>query len=232
MSSPTVKAGPASPPPSDQERSLRPSGPKKKKKLKTVFTKQFYLWHWVSSAVCLASMLLFAVTGITLNHAEDIKVTPKVRTETFVLSDTQLASLEGLAYDEDTPLPKALAKELTKRVGTPIQGKDAEWSEYEIYLTLARPGQDAWLLIDRETGDVEFEQTSRGAISFLNDLHQGRNTGTAWSWYLDIFSVACVIFTLTGLALLWVHCKRRPSTWPLVAAGIVLPIVLIVFFAH
>lgn len=30
-------------------------------------------WHWVSSALCLAGMLLFAVTGITLNHATDIE---------------------------------------------------------------------------------------------------------------------------------------------------------------
>ncbi|MFD2301890.1 PepSY-associated TM helix domain-containing protein [Roseibacillus ishigakijimensis] len=212
--------------------SVRPPRPKKKKKLKTIFTKQFYLWHWVSSAVCLASMLLFAVTGITLNHAEDIKVKPKVTNEKLELSESQLASLAGLEYEENTPLPKELAKDLSKKLGTPVAGKEAEWSEYEIYLTLARPGQDAWLLIDRETGEVEYEKTYRGTVSFLNDLHQGRNTGTAWSWYLDIFSVACVIFTLTGLALLWVHCKRRPSTWPLVAGGVVLPIVLILFFIH
>ncbi|NIV36045.1 MAG: hypothetical protein GWN58_43325, partial [Anaerolineae bacterium] len=26
-------------------------------------------WHWISSALCLVGMLLFSVTGITLNHA-------------------------------------------------------------------------------------------------------------------------------------------------------------------
>ena len=34
------------------------------KKRKAFWTKQFYLWHWVSSAICLAAMLLFAVTGV------------------------------------------------------------------------------------------------------------------------------------------------------------------------
>ena len=29
-------------------------------------------WHWISSAICLIGMLLFAFTGITLNHAADI----------------------------------------------------------------------------------------------------------------------------------------------------------------
>jgi len=27
-------------------------------------------WHWISSAVCLVLMLLFAASGITLNHAD------------------------------------------------------------------------------------------------------------------------------------------------------------------
>ena len=34
-------------------------------------------WHWISSAVCLIAMLLFAVTGITLNHAGAIEAKPQ-----------------------------------------------------------------------------------------------------------------------------------------------------------
>src|SRR5690554_7153023 len=37
-------------------------------------------WHWISSALCLAGMLLFAVTGITLNHAGQIEARPSVHT--------------------------------------------------------------------------------------------------------------------------------------------------------
>ncbi|HBB79173.1 MAG TPA: hypothetical protein DC050_13285, partial [Pseudomonas sp.] len=35
-------------------------------------------WHWISSALCLVGMLLFAVTGITLNHAAQIEASPKI----------------------------------------------------------------------------------------------------------------------------------------------------------
>lgn len=35
-------------------------------------------WHWISSALCLVGMLLFAVTGITLNHAAQIEASPQV----------------------------------------------------------------------------------------------------------------------------------------------------------
>ena len=36
--------------------------------------RQMRQWHWISAAICLIGMLLFAVTGITLNHAGKIEV--------------------------------------------------------------------------------------------------------------------------------------------------------------
>ncbi|BDS08285.1 membrane protein [Oceaniferula spumae] len=206
---------------------------KPKKRRKAFWTKQFYLWHWVSSAICLAAMLLFAFTGITLNHSADISTEPEI-SETKAKVPENLTGL--LLYQDDgdkkEPLPAELASYFTKELGTPIKGKPAEWSEFEIYLSLPRPGGDAWLLIDRETHEFTYEHTDRGVISYLNDLHKGRHTGTAWSWFLDVFSVACIVFCLTGLVLLWVHSKRRPSTWPIIAAGILLPVVIIIFFVH
>ena len=70
------------------------------------------------------------------------------------------------------------------------------------------------LAIDRETGLVEYE-TTRGAISYLNDLHKGRNTGLGWAIFLDVFSLATIFFCLTGLWLLQIHSGKRAITWPL-----------------
>lgn len=210
-----------------------PADRRKKNRRKAFWTKQFYLWHWVSSAICLAAMLLFAFTGITLNHAEDIKAEPKVTEKKLEVPENLRSTIASNGEaDFKAPLPDELALWLTKEIGTPMKKKEAEWSEYEIYLSLPRPGGDAWLLIDRETNEVTYELTKRGALSYLNDLHKGRHTGEAWSWFLDIFSVSCVIFCLTGLGLLFVHAKRRPSTWPVVAAGILIPLILIIFFIH
>ena len=50
-------------------------------------------WHWISSAVCLVGMLLFAFTGITLNHAADIEASPQVQTTEAELSEGLLATL-------------------------------------------------------------------------------------------------------------------------------------------
>lgn len=212
----------------------------RKRRLKTQLTKQFYLWHWVSSAICLAAMLLFTFTGITLNHASDIPAKPVTKEQTYTLPAAYLESIKLSPEEEEgkTPaevkknLPATLAAHLSSQFDEKLRHKVAEWSEDEIYISLPRPGGDAWLSIDRATGEVTYERTTRGVISFLNDLHKGRHTGPVWSWFIDIFSIAAFIFTLTGLGLLWVHARRRPSTWPVVLAGVFLPIILILFFLH
>jgi len=214
-------------------RELEKSRPDPKRR-KAFWTKQFYLWHWVSSAICLAAMLLFAFTGITLNHAGEIKAKPEVTERSLKLPEEMKAAIafkEGEA-DKKEALPVDLARWLGKELKASIAGKTGEWGEFEIYVSLPRPGGDAWLTIDRETGEVTHEITRRGAISYLNDLHKGRNTGKAWAWFLDVFSVSCVVFCLTGLVLLYVHAKRRPKTWPIVAAGFALPVLIVIFFVH
>jgi uncharacterized protein len=35
-------------------------------------------WHWISSALCLIGMLVFAATGLTLDHAARIEARPQV----------------------------------------------------------------------------------------------------------------------------------------------------------
>ena len=65
--------------------------------------------------------------------------------------------------------------------------------------------------------------TDRGWIAYLNDLHKGRHTGVVWSWFLDLFAVAAMIFCLTGLLLLQLHAAKRPATWPIVGLGFVIP---------
>jgi hypothetical protein len=108
----------------------------------------------------------------------------------------------------------------------------AEWSADEVYLALPRPGGDGWVSIDRASGAASSEDTDRGWISYLNDLHKGRNAGVAWGWFIDIFALACLIFSLTGLILLWLHARKRRITWPLVGLGLAIPAAVAIVFIH
>jgi hypothetical protein len=199
---------------------------------RSFWLKQLHQWHWISAALSLIGMLLFAITGITLNHAGQIEAEPVVVSRKATLPADMIADLAKGPVEGKRPLPVKLERFLDKAVGADIAGREGEWTDAEVYVALARPGGDAWLSIDRETGAVEHEKTTRGAVSLLNDLHKGRNTGKAWSWFIDIFAGACVIFTVTGLILLQFHARARPLTWPLVAAGLAAPVILVILFVH
>jgi hypothetical protein len=195
--------------------------------------KTLHQWHWISSAVCLLGMVLFAVTGITLNHAADIGSKPTVLRQQLQLPEALQAQLAPAAAEaRQAPLPPALAGWAAAALGIEAAGQEAEWSPEEIYLALPRPGGDAWLRIDRESGEAEYEVTDRGWISYLNDLHKGRHTGGAWRWFIDIFSAACLVFSLSGLLILKYHAGNRPGTWPLVGLGALLPLLLALLLMH
>lgn len=198
--------------------------------------KTLHQWHWISSALCLLGMLLFSVTGITLNHSAQIEAKPQVSTQAAQLPaelQMQLAKLDPEAAGKaKTALPPDLQQWMKDQLSLDISGRDVEWSPDDAYIALPRPGGDAWVRIDRASGVVEFESTSRGWVSYLNDLHKGRNTGTAWSWFIDIFAAACLIFSLTGLFILKMHAGNRPSTWPIVGLGVLIPFLLAILFIH
>jgi hypothetical protein len=187
-------------------------------------------WHWISAAICLAALLLFCITGITLNHAGAIGARPEVTTATAQLPDDLRAALAG----EPAPrvLPDPLADWIEDHFDIETDAAGVEWSEDELYLSAPGPGRDAWLSIDRASGAARFESTDRGWIAYFNDLHKGRNTGTVWVLFIDLVAAACVFFSVTGLVLLWIQAGQRTSTWPLVSLGVGVLVFLMIVFAH
>lgn len=192
-------------------------------------------WHWISSAMCLVGMMLFAVTGITLNHAAQIEAKPVITRVQATAPAPVLAELRSFAESNDgARLP------LTARAGEWAEGQwkidvaaaTAEWSAEEVYVPLPRPGGDAWLRIALEDGAAEYELTDRGWVSWLNDLHKGRNTGKVWFWFIDVLAVACLVFCITGLLILKIHAQHRALTWPLVGFGLALPALIAILFIH
>ena len=202
-----------------------------RKSRKSFWLKQLHMWHWMSSAISLIGLLLFAITGFTLNHAADIEGAPIVAEKTAQMPAQLLNRLGFDPAGGKGALPKPVAAWVEEHFPVKASG-EAEWSVDEIYLPAPRPGGDAWVAIDRATGQATGEITDRGWISYLNDLHKGRNSGTEWSLFIDIFAFACLIFAITGLFLLWLHSAKRKSTWPLVGAGVAIPAAIAILFIH
>jgi hypothetical protein len=202
---------------------------------KASLLKQLYQWHWISSAICLVGILLFSATGITLNHASQIEAQPTTtRQETATPSSINL-QLQQVAQQatEQKILPNNVKKWLINQQGIRLTSESQiEWSAEEVYISLPKAGGDAWARFSLADAQFEYESTSRGLVSLLNDLHKGRHTGAVWQWFIDLFAVACLIFSLTGLFILQQHARRRPMVWPLVGAGLVIPALLVVFFVH
>ncbi|WP_205342965.1 PepSY-associated TM helix domain-containing protein [Denitrificimonas caeni] len=187
-------------------------------------------WHWISSALCLAGMLLFAVTGITLNHASQISAKPLIVTLDSVLPKPLLAELQLAATQQQ--IPRLAQDWIEQQLQQSINPTHAEWSSDELYLALPRPGGDGWFSIDLDSGELLYESTDRGWIAYFNDLHKGRHSGAAWSWFIDIFAGICVLFSFTGLWLLTRQTNMRPNTWPVTLAGLVIPLLIMLLFIH
>src|SRR5690606_1950117 len=131
--------------------------------------KTLHRWHWISAAVCLFAMLLFSVTGITLNHAGRIEATPSVRTDVRELPEALRTALEG--RDGESELPAELVRWIQSQWPVRIDGRKVEWANGEIYVSMPRPGGDGWIAVDTVTGEATWESTDRGWIAWLNDLH-------------------------------------------------------------
>ncbi|SFS30093.1 PepSY-associated TM helix domain-containing protein [Brevundimonas viscosa] len=199
---------------------------------RSFWLKQLHQWHWISAAVSLAGLLLFAITGITLNHAAQIPAKPVVVETTAELPAPLLARLAAFPEETTDPAPDAVARWAAEALDVQIAGRPTETTADEIYVALPEPGGDGWLTLDRATGEALRERTTRGWVAWANDLHKGRNTGPVWYWFIDLFAVACVVFALTGFALAWMHARQRPSTWPLLGLGVLVPVIIALLFIH
>jgi hypothetical protein len=189
-----------------------------------------HVLHWMSAAVCLAALLLFSITGITLNHASAIGGEPVVTRHEAQLPQPLMGLVAGT--DEQVRLPGPIGDWLESEFAIDTRNASVEWSEEELYVSAPGPGRDAWVALDRATGMAKSERTDRGWMAYFNDLHKGRNAGVVWWIFIDVVAVACLFFSITGLVLLQIQARQRKSTWPLVGGGVAIVIALMIFFAH
>lgn len=186
-------------------------------------------WHWISSAIGLAGLFFFAVTGLTLNHSGQLESPAEVRTSELQLPPLLLQQLQAA---DESALPDDVQYWLSQNLDLDLSISPLELSaEYALEAAIS-PRTHTSIQIDRETGRVISETTTQGWITFFNNLHTNRHDSLAWSWFIDFFAVSCIVFSASGLLLLKRQASGRPFTWPVMGLGLLLPLILILFFFH
>lgn len=172
--------------------------------------------HLYLSVASFALVLFFAVTGLTLNHADwfdGASVTNEFK------GHLNPAWVKGT----DTTTVDKLALVEYLRSAYRIRGavSDVRIDDREVSISFRGPGYTADAFIRRPAGLYRLTETKLGVVAVLNDLHKGRDTGRGWAWVIDVAAVFMTLVSVTGLLLLLVMKKRRVSGLWWVLAGAV-----------
>jgi hypothetical protein len=170
--------------------------------------------HIYLSMVSFFIILFFAVTGLTLNHADWFdgkeqvkKSTGKVQLKWVNVKDTtQIAKLE-------------IVQQLKRDNG--IRGDIGDFfiDDNQCTLSFKGPGYSADAFVDRHTGNYKLTETKQGLVALINDLHKGRDTGKKWAWLIDASAIFLTLVSLTGIIMICFMKKKRFSGFVLLIVG-------------
>ena len=203
----------------------------RKPRARAAWLRQLHTLHWVSSAFCLLGMLFFSATGLTLNHAGDFKAHLSLQRQEGIIPPAILEQAPSGGENRDE-LPEPLRQAVERGFGMHLIAPHLESDEGWLEVIDSQPGSEIAIKIERRTGLARYERVDRGWIAYLNDLHKVRHTGRLWSIAVDLFALFALLFTITGFGLLLLHARHRRATWPLIAGGMVVPLLISVLFLH
>jgi uncharacterized protein len=185
------------------------------------------LIHVYASMIALLVVLFFAVTGITLNHPE-WTFGDDVDTETVSGAfpfDTELVTDDGTSGGVDFLSISEYVRD-TYDVRGSVDSFDVTNGQGSI--VYKNPGYSANLFFDADAGTFDLTVEQQGWVAVMNDLHKGRDTGSAWKWVIDVAAGFLVVVSLTGLVMQFFLRKRRRSALVVAGVGAALTIVFVV----
>jgi hypothetical protein len=158
-------------------------------------------------------ILLFAITGLTLNHADSAIHSRNSETKMITLP-------EGVAGQEkvEAELRRVLG------VASPVTLYKEVPDEIEVLFTA--PGSRTHVVINREDRTAVVESETRGWLGKLEDLHKGHDSGRMWAWVIDGIAVLLGMSAVTGLITLASLPARRKVGFVFGAIGLVVVVVL------
>jgi len=196
--------------------------------------KTLFVLHRDVGFVALGLTLVYAISGIAVNHRRDwdynqSTTEQELRLEpaSVMLRDLPGERRDAIARDASVVTPeeeKQLVSAVSAALGRPEGPRNAFW----------RGPDRLSLFFGKEDHDTADYSPSSGAVHRvlrsdrfllrqLNFLHLNES-GRAWTWVADLYAVSLLFLGVTGVVMV----KGRSGLWGrgglLVAAGVLLPI--------
>lgn len=173
--------------------------------------------HVIATMLGLILLLLFASTGLLLNHPSwTAGGGPQVREES--------GSVPGELLASDLRLEEYLRGQYQLR-GRAELVREAE----QVQLAWRAPGYAADAKVALPAGAVTITVENQGLLAVILDLHRGKQSGPVWGWVMDITAVFLLLAGLTGLILTcWSARWRQVGLWT-AGVGMVLVLALAVW---
>ena len=173
--------------------------------------------HIYLSMLSFAIVFFFAVTGLTLNHADKFgdqlkSVQQKGSLDSTWVNMPDTARIDKLRVVEYLREANHIHAALT----------DLRIEDDQIGVSFKGPGYEADAFISRRTGHYDLTETSAGFVGLINDLHKGRDTGHAWSVFIDASAILLTLVSLTGMILILFLKRRRTAGLTVAAFGLVI----------
>ncbi len=184
------------------------------------------VFHVYTSTALFSLMLFFSITGVTLNHRWYPSSDEGVGYEEHQLDSEELAAW-GVDPEAWHPDLSQISAAVQTRFDLPQPHSiDVMADSGELLLDFKVPAGFASVTVDGGGSLLILEKEPGSLLGILNDLHKGRHSGAVWFWLIDISAVLMVLFSLTGLVILY-HGRRfkRWGNWSLLA-GLITPLLI------
>ncbi|HMH32295.1 MAG TPA: PepSY-associated TM helix domain-containing protein [Puia sp.] len=173
--------------------------------------------HIYLSMVSFAIVFFFAVTGLTLNHAD------KFGDQLHSVQEHGKLPLNWVNTPDTSRIAKLEIVEYLRKInGIRAALTDFRIDDSQIGVSFKGPGYAADAFINRETGGYDITKTSAGFIGLINDLHKGRDTGSAWSVFIDVSAILMTLVSLTGMLLMLFIKRKRVGGMIVAVLGLLL----------
>jgi hypothetical protein len=195
-------------------------GPRKKR-----LWHQFIGWtrtiHIYLTMMGLLAMVLFGITGYTINH-EDL----------FGATHPIVAEFQGETPRAPVAAGDRLAVVENLRKTFRISGAVTSYDDFEDEVSIAfkEPGQIWEIRVAKATGKVDVHHEAFNFAAVINNLHRGRYAGESWRWVIDVSAWLVVLACLTGFFLWLALPRRRRAGIAFLAAGTLITLGVIYLF--